>query len=47
MRKGYIYRHWIVNDKGQEKSYIGQTAKNNPRERWRHGGSGYIGKNGE
>ena len=33
MRKGYIYRHWIVNDKGQEKSYIGQTAKNNPRER--------------
>ena len=27
MCKGYIYRHWIVNDEGIEKSYIGQTIQ--------------------
>jgi group I intron endonuclease len=34
--KGYIYRHWIVNDNGVEKSYIGQTI-NNVNERWKNG----------
>lgn len=36
MVKGYIYRHWIVNDKGIEKSYIGLT-KRELQERWRNG----------
>lgn len=33
MRKGYIYRHWVINDKGEEKSYIGQTVKENPQKK--------------
>ena len=41
MRKGYIYRHWIINDKGVEKSYIGQTRQNNVELRWGNNGSGY------
>lgn len=36
MVKGYIYRHWLVNDKGIEKSYIGQT-KNELEVRWQNG----------
>ena len=46
MFKGYIYRHWIVNDKGQEKSYIGQVyslkGKANPQRRWGLNGKGYA-----
>lgn len=40
MVKGYIYRHWIINDKGIEKSYIGQTI-NELEIRWQ-GGKGYT-----
>lgn len=36
---GYIYRHWIINDNGLEKSYIGQTTQS-PCQRWQ-GGCGY------
>jgi hypothetical protein len=36
MVKGYIYRHWIINDKGIEKSYIGQTI-NELEVRWQKG----------
>lgn len=36
MLKGYIYRHWIINDKGIEKSYIGQTI-NDVNVRWQDG----------
>lgn len=36
MVKGYIYRHWIINDKGIEKSYIGQTI-NELEIRWQNG----------
>ena len=42
MFKGYIYRHWLINDKGQEKSYIGQTAKDNVEDRWGINGNGYL-----
>lgn len=42
MYKGYIYRHWIVNDKDVEKSYIGQT-KGELQERWENG-NGYTRK---
>lgn len=45
MYRGYIYRHWIVNDKGEEKSYIGQTVKTNVRKRWQGNGSGYLQHN--
>lgn len=41
MVQGYIYRHWIINDKGVEKSYIGQTT-DRPTKRWRKDGSGYF-----
>lgn len=34
--KGYIYRHWVINDKGEEKSYIGKTTQK-PHRRWRSG----------
>ena len=33
---GVIYRHYIVNDEGVEKSYIGQTVEK-PEKRWNHG----------
>ena len=42
MFKGYIYRHWIINDKGQEKSYIGQTTEDNVEKRWGKNGKGYA-----
>ena len=42
MFKGYIYRHWIVNDKGEEKSYIGQVYNRTPEQRWKSDGKGYI-----
>ena len=38
---GCIYRHWIINDKGQEKSYIGQTIQE-PMARWGKDGTGYT-----
>lgn len=40
MYKGYIYRHWIVNDKNVETSYIGQTIEV-PQKRWKNG-KGYA-----
>ena len=43
MYKGYIYRHWIVNDKGIEKNYIGQVYNRTPKQRWRNG-KGYLSK---
>lgn len=49
---GYIYRHWIVNDKGNEKSYVGQvhSAKDNvvknPKKRWNNG-KGYAPRKDE
>ena len=42
--RGYVYRHWIVNDQGIEKSYIGQTIKE-PEKRWRHGKAYLSDKN--
>ena len=46
MFKGYIYRHWIIDDKGIEKSYIGQVYRSNkdvnPQERWGKNGNGYA-----
>ena len=44
MYKGYIYRHWIVNDKGIEKSYIGKTTQK-PNRRWKSG-KVYVNKFG-
>lgn len=44
MCKGYIYRHWIVNEEGVEKSYIGQTIST-LNKRW-DSGRGYI-RNGK
>jgi hypothetical protein len=41
MVKGYIYRHWLINDKGIEKSYIGQTV-NSVNVRWQKNGRGYL-----
>lgn len=41
MFKGYIYRHWLVNDKGIEKNYIGQTI-NSLQVRWQSNGKGYL-----
>lgn len=41
MYKGYIYRHWIINDKGAEKNYIGQVYNRTPKERW-NDGKGYT-----
>ena len=42
MFKGYIYRHWIINEEGIEKSYIGLTRER-PNRRWRNG-DGYLKK---
>ena len=39
--KGYVYRHWIVNDKGIEKSYIGITTKTLDK-RWGNDGYRYL-----
>lgn len=36
MKVGYVYRHWIINDKGVEKSYIGITIQKLNR-RWGNG----------
>ena len=41
MVKGYIYRHWIVNENGVEKSYIGQTRETTTEKRWGKDGCGY------
>ena len=41
MYKGYIYRHWLINDKGIEQSYIGQTIQN-IKQRWGNDGSNYT-----
>lgn len=43
---GYIYRHWIVNDSGVEKSYIGKTI-HRPSFRWGNNGKGYEPRAGE
>lgn len=45
MYKGYVYRHWIINDKHKEKSYIGTTIKVNVMKRWGCDGSGYLNGN--
>ena len=51
MFKGYIYRHWIIDDEGVEKSYIGQVYRSNkdvnPQERWGKDGKGYAPKEGD
>ena len=39
--KGYVYRHWIVNDKGVEKSYIGITTET-LNKRWGKDGCRYL-----
>ena len=44
MCKGYIYRHWIVNEDDVEKSYVGQTIKTLAK-RWDKG-RGYT-RNGK
>ena len=41
---GYVYRHWIVNDEGVERSYIGITIRK-PSERWGKNGVGYKPSN--
>lgn len=43
---GYIYRHFIVNDKHQEKSYIGQAHNQTLKHRWQNG-NGYKPKEGK
>ena len=40
MYTGYVYRHWIINDKNEEKSYIGK-AIGNFNSRWGKNGKGY------
>lgn len=46
MVKGCIYRHWIVNDKGIEKSYIGLHSGSQPeKDRWGKNGNGYKPQN--
>ena len=51
MYKGYIYRHWIVNDRGILKSYVGQVYRVDsnfkPQIRWKRGGIGYAPGEGE
>lgn len=48
---GYIYRHWIINDKNKEKSYIGQVHSNtedydrHPSKRWGTNGGNYLKEN--
>lgn len=44
--KGYIYRHWIINDKGIERTYIGQVRNRHPKHRWKDGGKGYLTRGG-
>ena len=44
MVKGYIYRHWLINDKNKEKNYVGKTIQLNINNRWRNG-DGYIKNN--
>lgn len=41
MFRGVIYRHWLINDKGIEKSYIGQTYQQTVEQRWNNG-KGYL-----
>jgi group I intron endonuclease len=41
MVKGYIYRHWIINDKGIEKSYVGKTIQD-VKDRWGYSGKRYL-----
>lgn len=41
MYVGYIYRHWLINDKEIEKSYIGQVYNRTPEQRWKKDGKGY------
>lgn len=41
MYKGYIYRHWLINDKENEISYIGQVYNRAPQKRWGKNGKGY------
>lgn len=45
MHIGYIYRHWIINDKSFTKSYIGQVADKQPQKRWGYDGKGYLTNN--
>ena len=49
MFSGYIYRHWIINEEGEEKSYIGQvfSQKHTPEKRWGRDGKGYLGSKDE
>ena len=42
MYVGYIYRHWIMNDKNIEKSYVGQTVQLNAEDRWGKKGGAYC-----
>ena len=42
MYKGYIYRHWLINDEDVEKSYIGQTYLESVEQRWGNNGKGYT-----
>ena len=52
MYTGYIYRHWIINDNGEGKSYVGQvhSAKDGvvrkPETRWKKG-KGYAPNKGD
>ena len=41
-----IYRHWIINDEGIVKSYIGQVRNRAPEQRWKKDGSGYKARKG-
>ena len=41
MHVGYIYRHWIINDKNITKSYVGQVLDKPPEKRWDKHGNGY------
>ena len=47
MYKGYIYRHWVINDKGVEKNYIGQVYNRTPKQRWGINGKGYTSQKRE
>ena len=42
--EGYIYRHWIINDEGKEKSYVGITIET-PSKRWGRNGYRYLQTN--
>lgn len=45
---GCIYKHWIINDKGKEKSYIGKHAGTKPsRDRWGVQGNRYAPDKGK